>query len=648
MFEIEVARTLGNTSYANSLVLFNDTFYPDQLTDGFIFSVTPGYEGGEFQGSFYIGRFMNDTSYELAGWVYSPVINNGLEAYNTLSVACEGNSLTFYINGHEVYTYYEEMVPLSGYVGVAATEQGGTFPDYAVVNWDYVAYDNAGGAMQPGRSDPPALPDLSAILPEHAMRAPDEPQQVDRATEPPVATVNGGFFDENTGMRELDGFINYRIYRNGEFAGTSDTESYTETLPDFGRYDYLVTADYDEGESEPDSAQAVYRDPAGIVIDEDFNDGFPDGWTIDWTVEEHTWHIDEGDELALFDTPYMLVNDEASMGADLDERLQTPSFNVEGAELVIVEFDTWFHQFDFEFGHIQYQADGGEWTSVYLYHNNRPDTTHARWDLTDEPAGAETARIGFRYDDFMDFDGLYWGIDNVEVYVQGAGETDPVTLTLMPQNTTIPAGGGSLIYDGHLVNTTADTYPGVRYWNVVTAPDGDEIGPLQVFPFTIEPFMDVMVEDPSLNVPAGAPAGEYTFTGYVGYVNGPNVSDSFAFTKEGAVAGSSEWSAGGSWIAGDREPAAATVPGEFALAGAYPNPFNPETKLAVSLPEAAELTVTVYNVRGRQVASLASGRYRAGTHEFVFDGSALASGLYFVRVSVPGELDAVKKVTLLR
>jgi len=56
----------------------------------------------------------------------------------------------------------------------------------------------------------------------------------------------------------------------------------------------------------------------------------------------------------------------------------------------------------------------------------------------------------------------------------------------------------------------------------------------------------------------------------------------------------------------------------------------------------------VYNLMGQQVAMLANGRMNAGTHSFTFDASDLASGLYFVRATVPDRLDKVQKIMLVR
>ena len=90
------------------------------------------------------------------------------------------------------------------------------------------------------------------------------------------------------------------------------------------------------------------------------------------------------------------------------------------------------------------------------------------------------------------------------------------------------------------------------------------------------------------------------------------------------------------------------TPIEFALSAAYPNPFNPTTSFAVDLPESSLLQVTVYNINGQQVATLADGLVDAGTHQFTFDASTLTSGLYFIHATVPGEFSQVRKVTLMK
>lgn len=87
----------------------------------------------------------------------------------------------------------------------------------------------------------------------------------------------------------------------------------------------------------------------------------------------------------------------------------------------------------------------------------------------------------------------------------------------------------------------------------------------------------------------------------------------------------------------------------FALKPAYPNPFNPATQLAFTLPQAGKATLTVYDVLGREVARLVDGRMDAGRHTVTWDatGSTVASGTYFCRLESDGQM-AVQKLILLK
>jgi hypothetical protein len=76
----------------------------------------------------------------------------------------------------------------------------------------------------------------------------------------------------------------------------------------------------------------------------------------------------------------------------------------------------------------------------------------------------------------------------------------------------------------------------------------------------------------------------------------------------------------------------AALPAEFALEQNYPNPFNPSTVIAFQLPETSSVTLKVYDVLGRPVASLVNGTMPAGRHEVSFDASRLSTGVYIYRL----------------
>jgi hypothetical protein len=88
------------------------------------------------------------------------------------------------------------------------------------------------------------------------------------------------------------------------------------------------------------------------------------------------------------------------------------------------------------------------------------------------------------------------------------------------------------------------------------------------------------------------------------------------------------------------------LPQDLTLHEPYPNPFNPNTLLVIDLPRFATVRLTIHDVLGRQVREIVNGPLAAGTHKFHFDGSHLASGVYFARWSGDGFLRTQKLLLL--
>lgn len=89
------------------------------------------------------------------------------------------------------------------------------------------------------------------------------------------------------------------------------------------------------------------------------------------------------------------------------------------------------------------------------------------------------------------------------------------------------------------------------------------------------------------------------------------------------------------------------LPSAFSLEQNYPNPFNPSTSIRYSVPQKADIQLTVFNALGQEVVQLVNGEVEAGSHEVRFDGSGLASGVYLYRLSA-GRFVETKKLLLLR
>ncbi len=75
------------------------------------------------------------------------------------------------------------------------------------------------------------------------------------------------------------------------------------------------------------------------------------------------------------------------------------------------------------------------------------------------------------------------------------------------------------------------------------------------------------------------------------------------------------------------------LPAAFVLYQNYPNPFNPTTVISGQWSVTSEVHLVVYDMLGRKVATLADGKFAAGKYSFTFDGSRLASGVYYYRLS---------------
>ncbi len=85
----------------------------------------------------------------------------------------------------------------------------------------------------------------------------------------------------------------------------------------------------------------------------------------------------------------------------------------------------------------------------------------------------------------------------------------------------------------------------------------------------------------------------------------------------------------------------------ISLSQNYPNPFNPGTTIEFDLPKTSEVTLKVFNILGKEVATLVSDRLSAGTYSYKWDASNLPSGIYLYRLEL-GEFVGIKKMILMR
>ena len=79
----------------------------------------------------------------------------------------------------------------------------------------------------------------------------------------------------------------------------------------------------------------------------------------------------------------------------------------------------------------------------------------------------------------------------------------------------------------------------------------------------------------------------------------------------------------------------------------YPNPFNPTTTIVYTLPRQSKVTVQVFDMLGRNVATLVNTTQPAGEHSTQFDASKLASGVYVYKMTTP-TVTIAKKMMLVK
>lgn len=89
------------------------------------------------------------------------------------------------------------------------------------------------------------------------------------------------------------------------------------------------------------------------------------------------------------------------------------------------------------------------------------------------------------------------------------------------------------------------------------------------------------------------------------------------------------------------------LPNTLRLLPNYPNPFNPSTVIRYELPESGKVSVSVFDITGKQVARLLDGEQKAGHHKIAFSANNLGSGVYFVKLATAKE-QTFRKIMLVR
>lgn len=222
--------------------------------------------------------------------------------------------------------------------------------------------------------------------------------------------------------------------------------------------------------------------------------------------------------------------------------------------------------------------------------------------------------------------------DNGE-FTTTAGYWPPVQVDIVLDSTNIviPAGGGMFGFNLTVTNHSTTEGYSIQIWKAVDLPNGTTINLFSIG-LTIPPGMTIERHVNQM-VPAGAPAGTYTYHICLAEWTTWTLwdDDSFTFVKEAGDAVSNgkytSWAISG-WF-DDGLISQFVIPSEYNLRPCYPNPFNPETNIVFDMPESGEVFLAVYDIRGREVAVLADGFVSYGQHHVRFSGNNLPSGIYF-------------------
>jgi len=228
-----------------------------------------------------------------------------------------------------------------------------------------------------------------------------------------------------------------------------------------------------------------------------------------------------------------------------------------------------------------------------------------------------------------------------------------ISISIMPINPPIqiPPGGGSFDFNIDLTNT-AQSPQTCDAWISVQLPGGSWYGPVLGPVNLTMPGQAILTRLRTQNIPGRAPAGTYTYRGYVG--DYPAKWDSSSFTFEKLGSGTQDSGFGG-WtntgeafdlaVVGARR-ASPLQPEEFGVA-TFPNPFNPMTAISYQLPADSPVSLRIYDLAGRIVAELVNGLRDAGVHQVTWDASGLPSGVYLYRLEA-GARNLTGKMLLLK
>ena len=245
-------------------------------------------------------------------------------------------------------------------------------------------------------------------------------------------------------------------------------------------------------------------------------------------------------------------------------------------------------------------------------------------------------------------DGAVSYYDTWKGYLSGVPE---LTVNLTPSSVPIyiPANGGTAEFNIAVANngTSAEE---LDVWTFVTLPNGTEYGPLINAPGITLGAGSSPDRDRSQNFPASAPSGLYSYRAYIGeYPTTAWDADTMYIVKNASVDGGavvSDWESWGESFEDEADLSSAATVSEFKLNEAYPNPFNPTANLSFEIRDASNVSLSVFDVNGREVAKLVEGFKPAGIHIVEWNAEGMSSGIYFARLTSGSNIQTQKMVLM--
>jgi hypothetical protein len=161
--------------------------------------------------------------------------------------------------------------------------------------------------------------------------------------------------------------------------------------------------------------------------------------------------------------------------------------------------------------------------------------------------------------------------------------------------------------------------------------------------------MQTVVVNQKNYVDSSASLGTFEFDkGSAGYVR---PGDATGIKNEAVIFDAITWK-----YKGASSPAlvafSSTVPNQFSLSQNYPNPFNPTTNLRFTVPEARFVSLKIYDLLGKEVATLVGENLNPGSYAVRWDASGCPSGVYFYRLTassgLTGNFSETKRLILLK